>query len=71
MKTVLLFLLGLIPFPMLYLFLQAWLTERNPFKYGGDQLGAAITSGTEFLFGCGLLVLWLVIGFLYLWRYWR
>lgn len=71
MKTLLLVLLGVIPFPMLYLFLQAWLTERNPIRYGGDQLGAAMVSGTEFLLGCGLLLLWLVIGATYLWRYWQ
>lgn len=71
MKTVLLVLLGAIPFPTAYLFLQAWLTERNPIRYGGDQLGAAMVSGTEFLFACALVLLWLVIGALYLWRYWR
>ena len=71
MKPFLLVLLGIIPFPTLYLFVQAWLTEHNPFARGGDQLGAAIVSGTSFLFGVGLLLIWLVIGGLYLWRYWR
>lgn len=71
MKTFLIVLLGVIPFPTAYLFVQCWLTSRDPIKYGGDQLGAAFVGGTEFLFGCGLVLLWLVVGGLYLWRYWR